>query len=175
VTCDLALLDAALGASAELARALDCEVAEGWPVFPAAVQRTRDAIAADPAGARWGPRLFVLAEPRTLVGWGGFKGEPDEDGAVEIGYAVAPAWEGRGVATAAVRALLREAWAVPEVRRVRAHTMPGPNGSVRVLQKAGFHRDGENLDGDVGVVWRFWRNRSEAPGGVRSSPHAAGE
>jgi len=53
--------------------------------------------------------------------------------------------------------------------------MPGPNGSVRVLQKAGFHRDGENLDGDVGVVWRFWRNRSEAPGGVRSSPYAAGE
>jgi len=66
VTCDLALLDAAVGASAELARALDCEVAEGWPVFPSAVQRTRDAIAADPAGARWGPRLFVLAEPRTL-------------------------------------------------------------------------------------------------------------
>ena len=63
--------------------------------------------------------------PRTLVGWGGFKGPPDADGAVEIGYAVAPAWEGRGVATAAVAELLREAWAAPGVRRVLAHTLAG--------------------------------------------------
>lgn len=138
------------------------------------MRRRRDELAADPGGTRWGPRLFVVAAPRTLVGWGGFKGAPDADGAVEIGYAVSPAWEGRGVATAAVGELLREAWAAPEVRRVRAHAMPGPNGSVRVLQKAGFDRDGENLDGDVGVVWRFCRDRGEAPSGVRSSPNAAG-
>lgn len=34
-----------------------------------------------------------LDEPRTLVGWGGFKGAP-RDGVVELGYAVAPAWTG---------------------------------------------------------------------------------
>jgi RimJ/RimL family protein N-acetyltransferase len=159
VTCDLALLDAALGDRVALARMLDCDVADGWVVFLPALQRARDVLAADPRSARWGPRLFVADAPRTLVGWGGFKGPPDDDGAVEIGYAIAPAWEGRGVATAAAGALVDEAWAAPAVRAVTAHTLIGPGASVRVLEKLGFERDGNNFDGDVGLVWRFRLDR----------------
>jgi RimJ/RimL family protein N-acetyltransferase len=175
VPSDLPLLDAAVADDAQLARALDSAVAEGWAVFPEAVRHFRDTIAAEPAGALWGPRLFVVDAPRTLVGWGGFKGPPDEGGAVEIGYSIAPAWEGRGMATAAVGLLLREAWAQPGVRRVRAHTLPERNGSVRVLEKSGFQRDGESLDGDVGVVWRFCLDRPDAPESVSSSPYATGD
>jgi len=166
VSCDLALLDAALGDRAVLARRLDGDVADGWAVFPQALQHARDSLAADPAAARWGTRLFVVEAPRTLVGWGGFKGPPDWNGAVEIGYAIAPAWEGRGLATAAAGALVAEAWATPEVRAVQAHTLPDAAGaaSVRVLEKLGFARDGENLDGDVGVVWRFRLDRPEPAG-----------
>ena len=174
MTCDRALLDAAVRDDAALGRLLDCTVAEGWAVFADALRHTRDAVAADPSVARWEPRLFVVDEPRTLVGWGGFKGPPDADASVEIGYAVAPSWEGRGVATAAVAALLREAWAAPGVRRVLAHTLPGPSASVRVLEKSGFGRDGESLDGDVGVVWRFRLERDGAPAAVTSSPRADG-
>jgi RimJ/RimL family protein N-acetyltransferase len=79
------------------------------------------------------------------------------------------------VATAAVGHLLREAWAQPGVRRVRAHTLPERNGSVRVLEKAGFGRDGESLDGDVGVVWRFCLDRPDTPESVSSSEDAAGD
>jgi len=158
VTPDLAVLDAALEDSAALAQALGCEVADGWTVFPGALRRTRDAVAADPDSVRWGTRFFVVGEPRTLVGWGGFKGRP-RDGAVELGYAVAPGWEGRGVATAAVRELLREAWAAPEVQAVLAHTLAGPGASVRVLEKTGFVHDGAREDDDLGTVWRFRRDR----------------
>jgi ribosomal-protein-alanine N-acetyltransferase len=163
VTCDVALLDAALDDRAALERRLDCDVADGWVVFAPALQRARDVLAVDPGGARWGPRLFVVDAPRTLVGWGGFKGPPGDDGVVEIGYAIAPAWEGRGVATAAAGALVDEAWATPAVRAVTAHTLTGADGagSVRVLEKLGFAHDGENLDGDVGLVWRF---RLDRPG-----------
>jgi [ribosomal protein S5]-alanine N-acetyltransferase len=170
------VLDAAVAGDAPLADALGCAVADGWAVFPGSLERTRDALAADPSGARWGPRLFVVDDPPTLVGWGGFKGAPDADGAVEIGYAIAPAWEGRGVATAAVGAMLREAWDAPEVRCVVAHTLPETNASVRVLEKSGFARAGENLDGDVGVVWRFRRERENAaaPDGARASPRPIG-
>lgn len=139
-------------------------MAEGWVVFPASVQRWRDALAAEPQRARWGPRLFIVRAPRTLVGWGGFKGPPDAGGTVEIGYAVAPAWEGRGVATAAAAELLREAWAAPEVGRVIAHTLAAPGASVRVLEKSGFARDDENRDGDAGGVWRFRLDRNAAAG-----------
>jgi RimJ/RimL family protein N-acetyltransferase len=127
-------------------------------VFPASLRRTRDALAADPDSARWGTRLFVLDDPRTLVGWGGFKGAPD-DGAVELGYAIAPSWEGRGLATAAVREMLAEAFRDPGVRAVLAHTLPGPGASVRVLEKSGFVHDGEVADERAGTVWRFRRDR----------------
>ena len=41
-------------------------------------------------------------------------------------------------------------------KAVFAHTLPGPNASVRVLEKASFLRDGWGEDDDVGRVWR-WR------------------
>jgi [ribosomal protein S5]-alanine N-acetyltransferase len=152
---DVSALDAALEGEAALVAALGCDVAEGWEVFPGSLRRVRDAAAADPASAQWGTRFFVVDEPRTLVGWGGFKGVP-RDGAVELGYAIAPAWEGQGIATAAVRELVREAFAAPGVRTVLAHTLAGPNGSVRVVEKTGFVRDGEHTAEDAGPVWR-WR------------------
>lgn len=152
------MLDAAIGDRDALARMLSCDVADAWVVFPGALQAIRDGVAADPASTRWGPRFFILERPRTLVGWGGFKGPP-QDGAVEIGYEVAAAWEGRGIATAAAGALVREAWQEPEVAQVVAHTLPQGGASPRVLEKHGFVHDGDSLDGDVGLVWRFRLDR----------------
>jgi ribosomal-protein-alanine N-acetyltransferase len=158
LTPDLEVLEAALENDAALGRALGCEVADGWAVFPGALERTRDAVAADPGSAGWGTRFFVVDAPRTLAGWGGFKGPP-RDGAVELGYAVAPAWEGRGVATAAVRELLREAWAAPEVQAVLAHTLAGSRASVRVLEKTGFVHDAALEHDELGALWRLRRDR----------------
>jgi len=161
VTPDLALLDAAVAGDSALADALGCDVAVGWSVFEQAVARTRDAVAADPSGTHWGTRLFVLDEPRTLVGWGGFKGSP-RDGAVEIGYAISPSWEGRGLATAAVAELVREAFAAgPEVRTVIAHTLPETGPSVRVLGKSGFVYERVVISAGIGTTWRF---RFDRPG-----------
>lgn len=163
LTPALALLDAALAGDAALAEALGHDVAEGWAVFDDSVVRTRNAVAADPASTRWGTRLFICEQPlsRTLVGWGGFKGPP-RDGTVEIGYAVAPGRRERGVASAAVAAMLREAWMAPDVQAVLAHTLAEANASVRVLQKAGFTRDGQRTDVHLGVLWR-WRLERRAP------------
>ncbi len=152
---DLALLDAAVAGRAALAQALGHDVAEGWEVFGQSVLRARDTVAGDPGGTRWGTRFFVCDDPPTLVGWGGFKGPP-QDGALEIGYAVAPGWRGRGVASAAVRALVGEAWTEPRVEAVLAQTLAEPNASVRVLEKAGFAKDGERTDASVGALW-CWR------------------
>ncbi|HEV2787572.1 MAG TPA: GNAT family N-acetyltransferase [Solirubrobacteraceae bacterium] len=160
LTPDLALLDAAVAGDVALSRALGHDVAEGWAVFETSLSGTRDALAADPASARWGTRLFISEdEPRTLVGWGGFKGPP-QDGAVEIGYAVAPAWRGRGAASAAVRKMLGEAWADPSVQAVIAHTLAERNASVRVLERAGFERTGERVD-DGTAVWAWRLERRE--------------
>lgn len=159
VTLDLDLAEAALHDRPALGRALGAELANGWDAFPGALGRTRDALAADPSGVEWGSRLFVLAEPPTLVGWGGFKGAP-VGGAVEIGYAVAPGWQGQGIATAAVEAMLDAAFADPAVRSVIAHTLPGPNASTRVLEKTGFAYEADVIDLEAGTAWRFRLRRA---------------
>lgn len=156
VPAELRPLEAALESDAALGAALGVEVAPGWNGFPEALQHVRGLVAANPAAVDWGTRFFV--DGGTLVGWGGFKGAPTEDGEVELGYEIAPGLRGRGLATAAVRAMLDVAWAEPQVRSVVAHTLAERNASVRVLEKAGFTHDAEIADPDDGPVWR-WRLR----------------
>ena len=117
-------------------------------------------MAADPASADWGSRLFVSCEPEELVGWGGFKGPP-RDGVVELGYEIAESRRERGLATAATLALLAEAFAEPQVVKVIAHTLAEHNASNRVLEKAGFRFDRETQE-EGQPVWRFALDRPAA-------------
>lgn len=140
-----------------MARLLGAVVADGWVSFPGALAASRGAVAADRGCVRWGAWLFVLDDPRTLVGWGGFKGPP-HDGAVELAYEIAPGWRGQGLASAAVEAMLAEAFGVPEVQAVVAHTLAAtpPCGCSR---RPGFRRAGDVVQDPVGTAWRHLLDR----------------
>ena len=92
-----------------------------------------------------------------VIGRCGFKGPPGADGVVEIAYGVAPEHQGKGYATEAAAALTTYAFSNAQVRVVRAHTLPEPNASTRVLTKCGFERVGEVIDPEDGLVWRWER------------------
>ena len=126
-------------------------VVPGWAVFPEAIPR---ALAAARAGgpATWGTHLF-FDDDGALVGFGGWKGEP-VGGVAELGYAVAPARRGRGIATAVVRQLVDRGRAAG-VQLVVAHTLPETSASTTVLVRCGFVRAGEADDPNGGVVWRW--------------------
>jgi RimJ/RimL family protein N-acetyltransferase len=98
---------------------------------------------------------------RRLIGFCSFVGPPDAEGSVEIGYGIAPGFEGQGYATEAARLLIEQAIASGRVRRVRAHTLPERNASTRVLEKCGFQYRGELIDSVDGPVWR-WEKQIEA-------------
>ncbi len=149
------LLGAAQAGDRALGVALDAVLAPGWDVFPGS-------LAASPP-VPWGTWLFVALEPRTLVGYGGFKGPP-RGGEVEIGFAIAPAWRGRGLATEAAAELVDRAFAEPGVERVIAHTLAGENASTRVLARLGFARAADIVDPDDGPLWRWVRDRHGADG-----------
>jgi RimJ/RimL family protein N-acetyltransferase len=59
-----------------------------------------------------------------------------------FGYTVAPAWRGRGYATRAVRLLAGWAFGEAGMMRLIAGTSPENVGSQRVLERAGFVREG---------------------------------
>ena len=96
-----------------------------------------------------------------VVGRCGFTGPPAAEGVVEIAYGVSPEHQGKGYATEAAAALVSYALSHEQIRTVRAHTLPQPNASTRVLTKCGFQRVGEVVDPEDGLVWR-WERCNEA-------------
>lgn len=137
-------------------------VEEGYCEFDGALSYSLDSIrrAASEERHWFAPRLFVDRETRRLVGLGGYKGAPLE-GMVEIGYAVAPAFRSRGLATEAVEGLTNAAFFDPAVKAVVAHTLAEPNASTKVLQKCGFAYIGETMMPEDGAVWRWEHARPE--------------
>ena len=89
-----------------------------------------------------------------LVGCCGFKGDPGENGVVEIAYFTLPDLEGRGYGSAAAECLVGIAFA-HEISKVRAYTLPARNASCRILEKCGFQNIGAVEDPEDGTIWRW--------------------
>lgn len=120
-------------------------------------------VAQDEAVLPWlAPRLFVSPEQDLVVGSGGFKGQP-ADGAVEIGYGVAPSARRQGFATSATRQLVRLAFETRDVRRVCAETAVDNVSSRRVVEKAGFSHTGRRDTVDDGLVDCWVVERDDRP------------
>ncbi|KOT42572.1 acetyltransferase [Streptomyces caelestis] len=87
----------------------------------------------------YGHRLVIERDSGLVVGSIGLFWPPGE-GVLEIGYGIVASRRGRGYAPEATRALADFALTAPDVHTVSAGVeLPNPS-SVRVLDKAGFHR-----------------------------------
>ena len=84
-------------------------------------------------------------------------GSAGEAGTVEIRYAVVGSCEGRGYATAAVRALVARGRELGTIERIVAHAPLDRPASGRVLAKAGFTLAGERDDEHEGTSVRVQR------------------
>ncbi|MBB6571182.1 GNAT family N-acetyltransferase [Kribbella sandramycini] len=114
-------------------------------------------LASDPAAAAWIVRA-VVAEPRgEVIGYAGFHGPPDEQGMVEVGYTVDPAYRRRGFATAILGALLERAAGEPGVQVVRASISPENVASLATVAKYGFVQVGDQWDDEDGLELLFER------------------
>ncbi len=146
-------IEALVEGDAAFAERFGITVADGWSGFPEALPHTLDAARRhdrDP----WGSHLF-FDDDGALVGFGGFKGAP-RGGEVEIGYAIAPERQGRGLAKAAARTMIEQA-REHGVARVVAHTLATPNASTSVLRHCGFRCTATVADPDGGVDEDVWR------------------
>lgn len=132
------------------------DAAERAQVSPDWLARVNAATAADP----WVHGFsVVLRDGEVTIGAAAFKGPPIE-GAVEIAYGIGADYENQGFATEAATALIDYAFRLPEIRVIRAHTLPECNASTRVLEKCGFEFIGEVVDPEDGLVWRFEKSRT---------------
>ncbi|MFP5232581.1 MAG: GNAT family N-acetyltransferase [Acidobacteriota bacterium] len=96
-----------------------------------------------------------LGRPRTLVGAiGGF---PRAYGDVEIGYSTLPAFQRRGYASAAARALVEWLLTQDGVRSVSAQAYLNVTESIKVMQRCGMSYAGQ---GDEAGTVRYRRAAS---------------
>ena len=129
--------------------------------------RVHNSTSADP----WTHGFTILRrDDDAVVGKGGFKGPPSEEGLVEIAYGVDPDHQGKGYATEVAAALTAFAFSSAKVRMVQAHTRPEANASTRVLTKCGFLRIGEVMDPEDGLVWR-WEKHNETDAEPPAAPN----
>jgi RimJ/RimL family protein N-acetyltransferase len=93
------------------------------------------------ASGRLLPVIVVDATRGEIVGGGALHHLDSERAIVEIGYWVLPHARGRGVATRVARMLAEHAFSLG-VQRVEGHVNVGNDSSDRVLERAGFTREG---------------------------------
>jgi ribosomal-protein-alanine N-acetyltransferase len=141
---------------------LGVQVPDNWPAqdlqefLPTYAQQ----LQADPSLLGWGTWLMIHRAERTVIGDLGFKGRPDDEGTVEIGYSVLPAYRRQGFASEAVRALVDWALAQQGVRGIVAECNADNTPSIHVLEKVGMQR----LEtGGTLLRWEVRNKRACAP------------
>lgn len=96
-----------------------------------------------PENAGWTMHALALGE--VIVGNAGFKGAPDDDGEVELGYGIETDQRRRGYAVGAVNLLLARAAREATVSSVVAVIDPDNVASIGVVTKAGLLPAGERV------------------------------
>ena len=100
----------------------------------------------DPALYGWGSWLVLRKSDGLIIGDAGFKGKPDANQQVEVGYGFLESEWGKGYAAEAVECLLDWALHKKDVIKVIAETDLDNIGSIRVLEKLGMKRTQATYD-----------------------------
>jgi RimJ/RimL family protein N-acetyltransferase len=157
IPCDKQTLEFALQGNARLAKHLDVAVPDNWTELGnRALKYALEKIASSKNEAGWWTYFPIHKTDNKLIGSCGYKGRPDSNGLIEIGYEITKQYRNKGLATELTKILVRNAFSFEEVSLVRAHTLSEENASTKVLTKCGFSRIEEVDDNRNGKLCRWF-------------------
>ncbi len=161
INCTPEILQKALEGDRALAAYLGVTVPDIWTEFGRGMfDYVLKEVVEKPDDAVWWTYLPIYLPDNVLVGTCGYKGVPDAEGMVEIGYEVAEDYRGNHLATEMAKLLVGNALAIPEVKLVCAHTLNEHNASTKVLEKCGFTFVKEVVDPTDGPIWQWQIDKS---------------
>lgn len=105
-----------------------------------------------PGQEEWGADWKISLKAGPVIGGICFKGAPDSQGTVEIGYGIDEAYRRNGYAAEAVGGIAKWALRQAGVRCVAGQTAPDNIPSQRVLLKNGFVREGDGAEGPLYIL-----------------------
>lgn len=118
-------------------------------------RRRATQIKVDETDAIWVTRLLIDTASGLAVGRAGFHGRPNEDGMVEVGYAIDEEYRRQGYARAALIIMLDVASRDSSVKIVRATIQPSNIASRGLVAQYGFKEVGEQWDDEDGLETIF--------------------
>ncbi|CAN5563502.1 GNAT family N-acetyltransferase [soil metagenome] len=156
IVCDLPIIEAFFAGNDALAKQLGVSVHENWTEFgEPAFRWTYERITKPGADIQWWCYLPVHKADNMLIGSCGYKGDPDENGMIEIGYEICADYRNKGLASEAAKALIAHAFTNDKVKYVQAHTLADENASTNVLKKCGMQFVKEVNGPEDGLIWQW--------------------
>lgn len=146
----LEICKALLERNHEILRDLGLNSGEGWPsseileILPMFIELIENEKGVNGFGA-W---LIIKKESMTVIGDAGFKGSPNSNGEVDVGYSIVENERNKGYGYETVNALVDWVFSKPEVTAVTADCDLNNIGSIKILKKLGMSevsRDEENI------------------------------
>lgn len=119
---------------------LDVNPIDEWPnpdtkkIMPV----IRDKLSSQPGPDGFGTWLFIDKANRTIIGDGGFKGAPDQNCKIDIGYGIIESKRRLGYALEAVSALIKWAFSQSSVKAITADCLKSNAPSRNLLRKIGM-------------------------------------
>jgi RimJ/RimL family protein N-acetyltransferase len=128
-----------------------------WPTEDRHVLELRRRQIGEGVDHRWLLRAVVTRDEPAMVGRIGFHGPPDPNGMVEIGYKVDHLYRRRGFGFECAEGLIAAAEQLSQVAVVRASIAPDNVPSLRIAERLGLQRVGEQIDEIDGLELVFER------------------
>ncbi|SDO17042.1 GNAT family N-acetyltransferase [Alkalicoccus daliensis] len=89
----------------------------------------------DASALGWGVWLVIDKQTNNIIGDIGFKGKPDKDNSLEVGYGITSAEQNKGYATEALNCLIEWAFNADSVHKIIAECLEDNIPSIKVLKK----------------------------------------
>lgn len=127
---------------------------ESDPEMKKAYSEMLDAMRELNGREEWGSGWNICLKTGVRIGGICFKGAPDTEETVEIGYGIDEAYRRKGYATEAIGAIVKWAMVQDGVQCVTAQTEPNNMISQKVLFRNGFLHEGYGEEGPLYKVER---------------------
>ncbi len=157
IPCDRKIFEAVLIGDGALSNLLSVEVPKGWTDVNdmSPFEYAYGVVKKHHSEIGWWTYLPILKSENLLIGSGGYKGKPDLDGVVEIGYEIYEPYRNKGFGTEMARGLVNHAFENKKVKKILAYTLAFNNSSCRVLEKCGMLFTEQVYDVEDGDLWRW--------------------
>ncbi|PLT28152.1 N-acetyltransferase [Peribacillus deserti] len=139
ITLTVEMIVAVLKGKEEMERVIPYRTSEEWPLdvykqfFPYKIER----FTKYPHENTW-EGMIIHKNQQLVIGDMGFKGGPDKDQIIHLGYSIVPGFRGHGFATEMGKAIIEWGLSQPNVKEAVATCNTDNEASKRVLEKIGF-------------------------------------